>query len=64
MQVGRKRFDHRRALVADGLATVQAKLREGDLLGRVDAVTGRPVAFLFSGVGEQYPGLVRRALPA
>ncbi|MEY9888976.1 acyl transferase domain-containing protein/acyl carrier protein [Catenulispora sp. MAP5-51] len=59
MQVGRKRFDHRRALVADGLAAVQDKLREGDLLGRVDAVTGRPVAFLFSGVGEQYPGLVR-----
>ncbi|MBW8805286.1 MAG: SDR family NAD(P)-dependent oxidoreductase [Catenulisporales bacterium] len=59
LQVGRKQFDHRRALVADSVGDVVDKLRRGDVIGRVDAVTGRPVAFLFTGVGEQYPGLVR-----
>ncbi|NUR30517.1 MAG: SDR family NAD(P)-dependent oxidoreductase, partial [Catenulispora sp.] len=59
LQVGRKQFDHRRALIADSVGDVVDKLRRGDLIGRVDAVTGRPVAFLFTGVGEQYPGLVR-----
>ncbi|MEV6153288.1 SDR family NAD(P)-dependent oxidoreductase [Nonomuraea sp. NPDC052129] len=28
------------------------------VLSRVDTVQGRPVAFLFAGAGEQYPGLV------
>ncbi|MEV0144429.1 MULTISPECIES: SDR family NAD(P)-dependent oxidoreductase [unclassified Nonomuraea] len=60
LQVGRKTFEHRRAIVAGDLATAAAALdgrRADDLLGRVETVRGRPVAFLFGGVGEQYPGL-------
>ncbi|MGX6606765.1 SDR family NAD(P)-dependent oxidoreductase [Micromonosporaceae bacterium Da 78-11] len=61
LQVGRKTFEHRRALVASNLAEVTAAL-SGDtsgpaLLSRMDAVRGRPVALVFTGVGEQYPGM-------
>ncbi|MBC6447371.1 type I polyketide synthase [Actinokineospora xionganensis] len=59
LQVGRKTFEHRRALVAGSTDEAVAALSGGALLGRVDAVRGRRVAFLFAGVGEQYPGLVR-----
>ncbi|GAA3155856.1 type I polyketide synthase [Nonomuraea roseoviolacea] len=60
LQVGRKTFEHRRAVVAGDVATAAAALdgrRADDLLGRVETVQGRQVAFLFAGVGEQYPGL-------
>ncbi|MDR8412933.1 SDR family NAD(P)-dependent oxidoreductase [Nonomuraea sp. 3-1Str] len=60
LQVGRKTFEHRRAIVAGDLAAAAAALdgrRADDLLGRVETVRGRQVAFLFGGVGEQYPGL-------
>ncbi|WP_433074763.1 SDR family oxidoreductase [Nonomuraea sp. CA-218870] len=60
LQVGRKTFEHRRALVAaDGQAAAAAftgSRREG-LLGRVDTVRDRRTGFLLTGVGEQYPGL-------
>ncbi|HEY7594438.1 MAG TPA: SDR family NAD(P)-dependent oxidoreductase, partial [Actinophytocola sp.] len=62
LQAGRKSFEHRRALVTDTLAeagTVLSGESDTDPLSRVEATKGRPVAFLFSGVGEQYPGLVR-----
>jgi acyl transferase domain-containing protein len=60
LQIGRKTFEHRRVLVADSTADAVRKLTgdtPGGLLSRVDAVRGRPVAFLFTGVGEQYPGM-------
>ncbi|MCA2179125.1 SDR family oxidoreductase [Nonomuraea glycinis] len=60
LQVGRKTFEHRRALVAaDGAsaATALTGPRQEGLLGRVDTVQGRRTAFLLAGVGEQYPGL-------
>jgi len=62
LQVGRKTFEHRRTLIATGTAEAAAALagQNPDLpvLSRVDAVRGRHVALLFTGVGEQYPGMV------
>ncbi|MEW2520833.1 type I polyketide synthase [Actinacidiphila alni] len=62
LQVGRKTFEHRRATVVSGVEqAVTALAGEDDgapLTGRVETAHGRPVAFLFAGVGEQYPGLV------
>jgi acyl transferase domain-containing protein len=62
LQVGRKMFGHRRVAVADGIGSAVAALSGSDggtgLSARVDATEGRPVAFLFTGVGEQYPGMV------
>ncbi|SDI33741.1 Acyl transferase domain-containing protein [Actinokineospora alba] len=60
LQVGRKTFEHRRALVSAGIDEAATALTEGEVLGRVDTTTGRQVAFVFSGVGEQYPGLVNQ----
>ncbi|GIH95247.1 SDR family NAD(P)-dependent oxidoreductase [Planobispora siamensis] len=58
LQAGRKTFEHRRALVADDVAAAAKALGERTgLLGRVETVQDRQVAFLFDGVGEQYPGL-------
>ncbi|GAA3444568.1 type I polyketide synthase [Planomonospora venezuelensis] len=58
LQAGRKTFEHRRALVAGDVAAAAKALGERTgLLGRVETVQGRQVAFLFDGVGEQYPGL-------
>jgi acyl transferase domain-containing protein len=60
LQAGRKTFEHRRALVAGSTAEAAGTLagdQPGALLSRVDTVRGRPVALLFAGVGEQYPGL-------
>jgi acyl transferase domain-containing protein len=61
LQVGRRTFEHRRALVSADVAAAAAALTEepaAAVLSRVDAMRGREVAFLFAGVGEQYPGLV------
>ena len=62
LQVGRKTFEHRRAAVVADLPAAVASLTGADganpPAGRVEAVQGRPVAFLFAGVGEQYPGMV------
>ncbi|MDI5967115.1 type I polyketide synthase [Streptantibioticus silvisoli] len=62
LQVGRRTFEHRRAAVADGVAGAVASLTGADGAqppgGRVETMEGRPVAFLFTGVGEQYPGMV------
>ncbi|GAA2696431.1 hypothetical protein GCM10010412_090320 [Nonomuraea recticatena] len=58
LQAGRKTFEHRRALVAADAGAAAAALGVcTGLLGRVDTVQGRKVAFLLAGVGEQYPGL-------
>ncbi|MBV9820606.1 MAG: acyltransferase domain-containing protein, partial [Actinobacteria bacterium] len=58
LQVGRKTFEHRRVLVAGSTGEAVAGLAGPGLLSRVDAVRGRQLAFLFTGVGEQYPGMV------
>ncbi|WP_320065717.1 polyketide synthase [Micromonospora sp. RTGN7] len=62
LQVGRKTFEHRRVAVTASLDETVGTLtgRDGAAppMGRVEAVQGRPVAFLLAGVGEQYPGLV------
>ena len=59
LQVGRKTFEHRRAVVTattqDAAAALTAE--PAAVLSRVDTARGRQVAFLFAGVGEQYPGL-------
>jgi acyl transferase domain-containing protein/acyl carrier protein len=57
LQVGRKTFGHRRAVVVNDVESAITALT-GATPGRVDGVQGRQVAFLFAGVGEQYPGLV------
>ncbi len=56
LQVGRKTFDHRRAAVVSTVDSAREALRAPST--RVEPVQGRPVAFLFAGVGEQYPGFV------
>ncbi|MFI6392322.1 SDR family NAD(P)-dependent oxidoreductase [Nonomuraea sp. NPDC050540] len=58
LQVGRKTFEHRRALVAATVEEAARELTGTGVLNRVDTVQGRQVAFLLGGVGEQYPGLV------
>ncbi|WP_406492314.1 SDR family oxidoreductase [Streptomyces sp. NBC_00846] len=62
LQAGRKVFEHRRAAVVGGTAHAAAVFSGEDedtpVTTRVETVSGRPVAFLFAGVGEQYPGLV------
>ena len=61
LQVGRKTFEHRRALVAtdtaQATAVLSGELPGGAPMSRVDAARGRQVAFLFTGTGEQYPGM-------
>ncbi|HET8845325.1 MAG TPA: beta-ketoacyl synthase N-terminal-like domain-containing protein, partial [Ktedonobacteraceae bacterium] len=65
LQVGRRRFEHRRALLCRNsgeairlLGQMNENPAGGDL-HRVEHRTDRPVAFLFPGVGEQYPGMAR-----
>jgi acyl transferase domain-containing protein len=55
LQTGRRRFTHRRALVADSLTGAARELRAGSAIGRADGTTGRPVAFLLTGSAEPYP---------
>ncbi|MCP3760506.1 type I polyketide synthase [Streptomyces sp. TBY4] len=57
LQSGRGVFGHRRMLVAGTADEAAARLREGDVLSRVDGQTDRPVGFLIAGTGEQYPGM-------
>ncbi|WP_172381391.1 type I polyketide synthase [Streptomyces sp. MNP-20] len=60
LQAGRERFEHRRVLVTGSLDSLRAPADhevEG-LMRRADPASGRPVDFLFAGVGEQYPGMV------
>ncbi len=57
LQTGRRVFEHRRALVASDRATAAAALAEGEVFGRTDSTTDRPVAFLISGTGEHYEGM-------
>ncbi|HXR70589.1 SDR family NAD(P)-dependent oxidoreductase [Actinocrinis sp.] len=61
LQVGRKTFEHRRAVVASqlgGAVNVLTRVDGAAPASRVEATQERPVAFLLAGVGEQYPGMV------
>ncbi|MER6957538.1 SDR family NAD(P)-dependent oxidoreductase [Streptomyces sp. NPDC000618] len=64
LQMGRKSFNHRRVLVASDPADALDALDvrdDGRLLSAGRAGDGhRPVAFMFSGFGEQYPMMAER----
>jgi acyl transferase domain-containing protein/acyl carrier protein len=62
LQVGRKRFPHRRALVCSSQAQLREALREPypkEFAGLVENSTHRSVAFMFTGQGAQYHGMGR-----
>ncbi len=59
-QVGRRRLAFRRALLCRdraGAATALASRDPARLLEASNSYSGRPVAFLLPGVGDQYPGM-------
>jgi acyl transferase domain-containing protein/SAM-dependent methyltransferase len=74
LQVGRRAFRHRRALVVDSddRSSAIAALRDPETIEAWVAGSARPVVFMFPGQGSQYPGmaeahyrnepLVRRAI--
>ena len=60
LQVGRKPFSHRRALVVPNVAQAVTLLRQPQPMSVFNAVHEggtRPVAFLFSGQGSQHAGM-------
>jgi acyl transferase domain-containing protein len=62
LQVGRKRFPHRRALVCSSLAQLKAALEEPfpkEFVGLVQNSANHPVTFMFTGQGAQYRGMGR-----
>ncbi len=59
LQVGRKAFAHRRALVCRDVAGAVAALREGRGASGVAEGGQRPVAFLFPGLGDHYVDMGR-----
>ena len=62
LRKGRKRFSHRRILVCNGFDDALAGLQTRDTRRMVTAIsdaTDRPVAFMFSGLGDQYVGMAR-----
>src|SRR6185295_2425021 len=62
LQVGRRTFDHRLALVCrdheDALAALESRDPERLLVSQQEAADP-PVTFLFSGLGEHYPGMAQ-----
>jgi amino acid adenylation domain-containing protein len=62
LQVGRESFEHRLAVVAEGSQSLVQALEAGDP-ERVSKASApnrkRPIAFLYSGQGAQYPGMGR-----
>jgi amino acid adenylation domain-containing protein len=63
LHVGRKGFEHRRTLVCRDGEDAREALATRDprrlLESSVDPAATRSAAFVFSGVGEQYPGMAR-----
>jgi acyl transferase domain-containing protein len=60
LRVGRRAFDHRRILVCRDVEEARAALSNRDprkVLTHAVAARDRPVAFLLSGLGDQYPGM-------
>ncbi|WP_194910759.1 type I polyketide synthase [Catenulispora rubra] len=62
LQSGRRTFEHRRVAVVSGVDDAITSLTDPGAarppMRRTDSTQQRPVAFLFAGVGEQYPGMV------
>ncbi len=60
LQVGRKRFNHRSAIVSqNGLPQAIAALEASPALSSSQGQSNRPLIFLFSGVGEHYVGMAQ-----
>ena len=59
LQVGRRTGRHRGFLVCRDVAGAIEELEAGRLQTAFQEMRGRPVAFLFSGQGAQYPGMGR-----
>ncbi len=59
LQVGRRGFAHRCAVVADDSQELAATLQAGGGLAGVADDNDRPVVFMFPGQGAQYPGMSR-----
>jgi len=61
LQIGRREFDHRRAVVAGDAPGAAAKLRKAALPGESGRLQASrpPVLFMFPGQGAQYPGMAR-----
>ena len=62
LHVGRRVFNHRRALVCADAADALRVLEESDarrLLSWTQPPASRPVAFLFAGVGDHYVGMAQ-----
>jgi len=61
LQVGRSRFEQRRMLLChthdEALAQLAGTSSSTTMTSHVEQRTDRPVAFLFAGVGEAYPGM-------
>ncbi len=63
LQVGRRAFPHRRAVVCRDVDEARRILEERDprrLLTGIQDGGRRPVAFLLAGVGDHYPGMASR----
>src|SRR5579885_2469998 len=62
LQVGRSRFEQRRMLLCrsreEAIDLLETN-KNNALMSHVEQRSDRPVAFLFAGVGEQYPGLTQ-----
>jgi phthiocerol/phenolphthiocerol synthesis type-I polyketide synthase E len=60
LQIGRQEFAHRRIVIAKSCAEAATRLRgprDSRVASAVHAGGARPVAFMFSGQGSQYPGM-------
>jgi acyl transferase domain-containing protein len=64
LRSGRKAFLYRRAVVADSIDdacdALEARIDGRLLTGHPENLVGRPVAFMFTGFGDQYPGMARQ----
>ncbi|MGZ4106710.1 MAG: SDR family NAD(P)-dependent oxidoreductase, partial [Tumebacillaceae bacterium] len=62
LEVGRRAFNHRRVVAVNGREDAVATLRALDpkrVLSKSTELDERPIAFMFSGQGSQYPNMAR-----